>query len=177
MKNLKAEDLRGGQAIVEFVVGLIALLTLLTMVFQGVVLTKEHTDAMVEARAEAGTRAISALSGLSSPDYISEVDAGEDWRQYTQDDVKLGGSHMALDRDIIDRTVVNSSDWSIIESSPRSKFNELRSMVSPVDAYGLVSGEASRTVTLSEAFRMLIWDKESITIDVNVWMTHTDDIY
>ncbi len=162
---------------IEFVVGLVGLLILLTMVFQGVVLTKQHTDAMTEARAQAGANAISALSGINSPDYISEVDSGADRKKYTEDDIKITASSLSLQRDIVERTVANSSDWDIIGASPRSSFNYIKNVVSPVDAYGLVSGASRKSVTLSEAFKSLIWNKDSIDIDVEVWMTHTDDIY
>jgi hypothetical protein len=162
---------------IEFVIGIVALLILLTMVFQGVVLTKQHADAMTEARSEAGSRAISALSGINSPIYVSSVDSGSDWKKYTADDIKIAGNSMALENDVVDKTVVNSSDWNLIGSAPRSKFNEIRTVVSPVDAYGLVCGESTKTVVLSEAFKSLIWNKDSITIDVEVWMTQTDDIY
>jgi hypothetical protein len=176
MKN-KRDNLKYGQAMIEFVIGLVGLLILLTMVFQGVVLTKEHTDAMTEARAEAGANAISALSGINSPDYVSEVDSGSDWKKYTEDDIKITASSFSLQNDIVERSVVNSSDWDIIGASPRSSFNYIKNVVSPVDAYGLVSGASRKSVTLSEAFKNLIWNKDSIDIDVEVWMTHTDDIY
>jgi hypothetical protein len=176
MKN-KNKNLRAGQAMVEFVIGLIGLLIILTMIFQGVVLTKEHTDAMTEARAEAGANAISSLAGINSPTYISEVDSGSDWKQYTEDDIKISAGSFSLQNDIVDKTVVNSSDWDIIGSAPRNSFNQIQNVISPVDAYGLVSGKSSKSVTLSAAFRSLILDKDSIDIDVEVWMTHTDDIY
>ena len=174
---MKIKKTKSGQAMIEFVTGIIALLILLTMVFQGVVLTKQHADAMTEARTIAGSRAISSLAGINSPTYVSSVDSGTDWKKYTADDIKIGGNSMSVENDVIDKTVVNSSDWNIIGSAPRTKFNEIRTIVSPVDAYGLVCGESTKTVTLSEAFKSLIWNKDSITIDVEVWMTHTDDIY
>jgi hypothetical protein len=176
MKN-KNKNLIAGQAMVEFVIGLIGLLIVLTMIFQGVVLTKEHTDAMTEARAEAGANAISSLSGISSPIYVSEVNSGFDGDQYTEDDIKIAASSLTMQNDVVDKTVVNSSDWDIIGSAPRNSFNQIQNAISPVDAYGLVSGDSSKTVTLSEAFRSLILNKDSIDIYVEVWMTHTDDIY
>jgi len=162
---------------IEIMVGLIALLVLIAGLLQVASLTKAQTDTMVEAREEAGRRSLSDTSLSAPPEYIQKIDAGADGRTYSYDDTKTRASGARFHDTITARTVSDQSQWDILEESENKSFSELNNAGSPISTFGLLNGNASRTITLRPAVRSLIYRAEEIEIESDVWSTWTKGIY
>jgi hypothetical protein len=166
-----------GQAMIEVMVGLVALIVLIAGLLQVASLTRARTDAMAAAREEAGGLALLDYPVSDIPDYIGEIDAGADGRTYSYDDERSGANAGAFDAIIVDRTVSDSSEWDVLEELPNSPFSDLHGAMMPAAAFGLVKGDASETVTLLPAVRSLLYQANEINIECDVWMTWTRGIY
>lgn len=82
---------RSGQAMVEFVVGLIALLAAAVAVLAVAELTRADTDAMAEAQERAAEASMG--NGVASDfPILADVDPGPDGRALTKDDRPVSGS-------------------------------------------------------------------------------------
>jgi hypothetical protein len=172
----------GGQAMVEFLVGLVAVISLLAGLLQIVTLTRTHLDAMVAARAEAGGFAILDQNLLFDPDYIRDWDAGPDARRHTRDDdpdlsVRVG----EFKGTIVNRAGRNPNvaprDWELIESLPDPRLGQMRDSDDPDTLFGLVKGHGGGRVALTNAVRHLLYRAEYIDVDADVWLTRTGGVY
>ena len=168
---------REGQAIVEFVVGLVAVLVLLAGLLQVASLTKTHTDTMVQARRLAAELAMVDLDTASSPDYIRLWRDGQDSRSYTRDDQHSDADPGAFRDRLAARAAARSADWDIINSISGNDFTPLHGAAAPASLFGLVQGADTRSVDLLPAFQHLIYDAPSIDVRCEVWMTRTRGLY
>ena len=166
-----------GQAMIEVMVGLIALLVLVAGLLQVASLTKAQTDTMVEAREEAGRRAFGDLTLSESPEYIASIEVGDDGRTYSLDDTTTPASGGRFHRDITSKTVSDQSEWAILEELPDQSFPSLNNAGTPISTFGLLKGSSSSTIQLRPAVRSLIYRAESIEIESDVWSTWTRGIY
>ena len=92
-----------GQAMIEFIAGLVAVLVLFAGLLQVVSLTQARTEALVSARREAGARSMSASAARLSPDYIRHILEGPDAKRYSADDMKTPANPARLRSTIINR--------------------------------------------------------------------------
>ncbi len=166
-----------GQAMIEVIIGLVAVLVLVSGLLQVATLTKNHTDAMVEARREAGQRAVDLFGGSDSAEYIRDWETGADTKRYTRDDEFTGGSQGAFVGTIVDKAGRAQGDWDIIARTPHQGMTELRSGAQPSETFGLVRGRATRDVQLLPAVRSLLYRADSIDVESEVWMTWCTGIY
>ncbi len=166
-----------GQAMIELIIGLVAVLVLVSGLLQVASLTKNHTDAMVEARGEAGRKAVDLFGGAESGDYIKDWEAGADGKRYTRDDDFTGGSRGAFVGTIVDKAGRSQEDWDIITRTPHKGMAELRSGAEPTETFGLLHGEARRDVVLLPAVRSLLYRADSIDVESEAWMTWCTGIY
>jgi hypothetical protein len=172
-----ARSSRSGQAIVEFIVGLVAVLVLFAGLLQVATLTKKHTDTMVEARRLAAERAMTDLDAASNPDYISNWKPGTDRKPYTRDDIHSPADPGSFDSRIVDRAAEDALGWSIIDFIPRNPLADMHGSGTPASEFGLVSGSDTRTVDLLPAVQDLIYDRPRINVRCTVWMTQTKGLY
>ena len=166
-----------GQAMIEVMVGLVALIVLISGLLQVASLTRARTDAMAAAREEAGGLALLDAPVSDLPDYIYAIDAGADGRTYSYDDESSSANAAAFDATIVNRVVSNSSEWAVLDALPNSPFSDLHSSLTPAAAFGLVKGDASETVTLLPAVRSLLYRADEVDIECDVWMTWMRGIY
>ena len=166
-----------GQAMIEVMVGLVALIVLISGLLQVASLTRARTDAMATAREEAGGQALLDSPITDFPDYIYQISVGDDERSYSYDDETSHANAGDFDSIIMDRTVSDSEEWEILEQVPNSTFYDLHGSLTPAAAFGLVKGDASETVTLLPAVRSLLYRENEIDVECNVWMTWTRGIY
>jgi len=178
---MKADCRRGGQAMVEFVVGLVALLALFAGLLQLAALTRAHTDAMAAAREQAGERALldtePAPIVAGTPDYIRDWNPGPDRRSYSRDDRFTGGNQAFFDRVIVERAADGPSGWSILDSLPENRLTGLHCNPNPVARFGLVRGRERAGVPMISAAQELLYHAREIEIEANVWMTWMKGIY
>ena len=172
---------RSGQAMVEFIVGLVAVMALLAGLLQVASLGKAHTDSMVEARREAADLAMMDLGDgtvvLSDPDYIQEWNVGPDGRHHSRDDTWTEANAGEFNERIVDRAAADPEGWSILGDVPNNPIGQLHGNWDAVAALGLVHGHDERPVPLLPAVRSLLYRADSVDVECDVWLTWTKGIY
>ena len=168
---------KAGQAVVEFVVGLVVVLVLLAGMLQLAALTKAQTDTMVEARRRAGEEAVDVNVPMDDPEFIRDWEAGADGFRHTADDAYSSGDAIDFQAVVVEHAVDDPDDWRVLDEAQTTHVSDLHRGVNPVDFFGLLRESSSETVELMPAVRELIYDKDSITVRSDVWMTWTKGIY
>ncbi len=166
-----------GQAMIEVMAGLVALIVLIAGLLQVASLTRAQTNTMVKARREAGNLALLDLPFSEFPDYIRDIQVGPDGRSYSQDDTTTYAFPSDFNRDITELVTEQSSDWDVIDALPNSPLSSLHNANTPATEFGLLKGDASETITLLPAVRDLLYRADEITVESEVWMTWTRGIY
>jgi hypothetical protein len=166
-----------GQAMIEVMAGLVALIVLIAGLLQVASLTRAQTDAMVEARQEAGTLALLEEPFSEFPDYIQDIQVGPDGRSYSHDDTTTDALPSEFNQDITERVTEQPSDWDVIDALPNSPLSSLHNAFTPATEFGLLKGDASETITLLPAVINLLYSADEITVESDVWMTWTRGIY
>lgn len=182
MKNgEQARGSLGGQAIVEFVIGLVAVLALLAGLFQIASLIKSHTDVMVEARRQAGELANTDLDPgqvlLSDAQYIRDWQESGDGKRYTRDDSSTPADAAAFAARFTGKAVPDAAAWSVLGQAPGDRLSALNGAPNPSPFFGLVEGYCSTNVPLLPAARHLFYAAESVDVQCKVWMTWTKGMY
>ena len=163
-----------GQALIELVVGLVAIMVLAAVILQLGQLQRAHTEALLEARALAGENALAEdfVMVLPGPEYIRDWDVGGDERAYSRDDTPITGSAGILGDDILSQAQPQLLE-TYAPGNPISEYSDSASM----DAYALVQGQSqSDSVPLLPIIQRLIYDTDSITMDASVWLTWTEGL-
>ncbi|MBU0679440.1 MAG: pilus assembly protein [Verrucomicrobia bacterium] len=178
-KNLKPEwkrHRRAGAAMVEFVVGIVAVLVLFMGLLQIAQLARKRTRAMLEAQAEAGMYSMSdeLIIALPGPQHIYDWDPGSDERPYSEDDSPILGSSAMINADIIRHA--RPDDLETYAGGNR--ISSLYHAPDFVTEIGLVHGEAkSENIPLYPIIQHLVYRDESIRFEEDVWLTWTKGIY
>lgn len=162
---------------IEFIVGLVALLVLFAGLLQVVSLTQARTEAQVSARRQAGLRAMTTSANRMTPDYIRYWTTGPDQSRYSADDVNTPASPSRLRSVVIDRTASDPSEWTVVDAVPNNAFSDLHANPNPISDFGFLRGTDSRRVDLIPTIRDLVYDADSITVEAEVWMPWTRGIY
>jgi hypothetical protein len=184
--NLNPES---GQALAEFVVGLIALLVLAACLRIGSSMITAHSDAMTTARNEAAAASALDANTLSDAKYIHDVTAGRDaaWfashnipvkGQYTKDDESTTAAGSEFSDLIVNKTATADSDWDIMNQVPNNRIPPLRGGGNPSASFGLVKGSDKRSIAIDQvpAIR-LFYNTRTLEVECNVWMTQLNGIY
>lgn len=172
---------KSGQALVEFLVGIIAVLVLFAGLLQLSSLNKTHTDTMVAARREAGERAMLNLGNqmdiLTNPDYILDWEEGPDTSRHSHDDVSTSADPSLFQNEIMDNAVADPAHWNILDQLPGNDLSALRNSLTPSAEFGLVRGHDEETIALLPAVQHLLYSASSINVETEVWMTWTQGMY
>ena len=175
---MKGIEHRRGQAIVEFVIGLVVVLVLLSGLLQIASLAMTHTHTMVAARLQAAQLAMMDADVVSSPAHILGWEAGPDLKTYTRDDYTTTQiDPSGFNNVIVENAAENPAGWNLINLAPTNRISELRGNGTPVAQFGLVKGSDQQSVPLLPAFQHLIYASPSINVKCDVWMTHTKGLY
>lgn len=179
-----------GQALVEFLVGLVVVLALFAGLLQILHLAKTQTETMVEARRKAGELAMLDLGPgetlLSSAAYIRDVRPGLDTEPYTPDDDRSDKADAgAFNLTIVERAAPGApgsseheAAWqTVLGNVPEQSLTTLRGQPNPSAMFGLVQGRETKTVELIPAFRSLIYRADRIEMKSEAWMTWTKGLY
>jgi len=176
--SLRSSSSKSGQALAEFVIGLIAVLTLAACLRVGSYMITAHSDAMAKARSEAAESASLGVDTLSDAKYIHEVTDGKDQRQYTKDDkfTTAGGSE--FNSIILGRTVSAQSDWDVLDQAPNNRISKLNGNMNPSTAFGLVVGSDKKTVPIDQVPAVrFFYNAKTMEVECNVWMTQINGLY
>jgi len=177
------QKLKHGQALVEVMVGIVVVMVLVSAILQIALMSKTHTDVMVQARKEAGEIAMFDLAPgmnlLANPDYIKDWYEGDDGRRLSKDDEYDTGDIGSFQSIIVNSSVHDPSGWDTIDSAPDNRLSLLHSDPMVVNSIGLVKGTASDTLSLSllPSFRHLIYRADSVELEATAWMTLCKGVY
>ena len=163
---------RSGQAITEFVVGIIAVLVITACLVQIGVMSKIHTDVMSSAREKAGYLAIAPPLLPPAADYLAKWDNGADKVNYSVDDASSPGDI----GDFKARMVAYAHPADLESKVGPNKISNLDGI--PLGVMdGLVEGHDSETVPLLPAVKDLVYAADWIKVESVVWMTSGVGLY
>lgn len=173
---MKTSSHKSGQALIEFVVGLVAILVVFAVLIQIGRIAKEHTQALLGARERAGEFALSEehTTLMPGPMYIQDWSEGGDGTRYSRDDRIRGGDAEAVP----DHVAVHARPEELASWVGENDLTELYRTELPVGSFGLVHGRyESDPIELYSVIRNLIYDADSISVDADVYMVWTRGLY
>ncbi|MEI7436247.1 MAG: hypothetical protein WCL16_05525 [bacterium] len=156
-----------GQAILELVVGLVAMLVIIAGLLQIGGLNRLHTRAMIQARSEAAEH---MLSGATSTDahYILDCTPGNDLRRYTRDDGFAPASSVNLQNHLL--------DYAQLELLQNARPNNPIVNLAANPDFGLVHGQMTYTTNLFPIVRDLIYNANFIDVHADAFMTEIEGL-
>jgi len=161
---------KNGQAVVEFVVGIVAVVILVAGMVQLGLLAKAHSDAMTEARKSAAKKAVDD-DIEASPDYVGSVQDGPDKFNYSADDEFPDGNKSDLQSKLLVYANPNDLQDYLGDNALTSVYNDPAKVMN-----GFVKGNSSKTVSLLTAIQNMITGTGSFDVKSEVWMVSIGDI-
>lgn len=160
-----------GQAIIEFVVGLVGLLVLIAAILQMGYLSFEHNQTMLEAREKTGRLSIGATygSGDGLPEAIYDWNAGNDEQRYTRDDYPTTMRTPSEHFQEISQYAHPEELQSLVGTSA---LNHITSSNTYTAALGLCTAkERSNSTPLFPIIRQLVYNNDHIEVETETAMT------
>ena len=158
---------------VELIVGLVTLLVL----FGGILvlgrLSRAQTQAMMEARHEAGNEAMADTAPFSGPLYIQARTVGGDGATYSRDD----GTTLADVSDLQARIVDYGKPDDLDKVVPGNRVSGLEKTAFPYLMFGFTHGEQSQTIQNIPIVRDALYRADTIEVKGEAWLTWTKGIY
>ncbi len=161
---------RAGQAMVEFVIAILAVVIIVAGFFQLMEIVGERGNILRSIRGEAGKKALSPGRLTERPDYIREWKEGDDEFRHTADDESVRGSiSVTLGGGVVEHSVSGSGGWTYLDGVVNSDFASLRGGLSAT-ALGLVHEKKTEKIYLMPAMRDWIVGKEYVLVGSELWM-------
>lgn len=168
---------RNGQAAVEFIIGLLVLVTILAGGIQYLYVANAHRSITTTLRAEAGERALRNDILVDIPPFLRDWKAGRDTIRHTDDDTAVTGSGVTLGA-IARRSARQPADWERLTPLPQANpMATMRASPMPMVAMALVKAERSERVVVDPAVRELIYDRPTVTVRHTVWLPLLGGLY
>ena len=159
-----------GQAMVEFVIAILAIVIVVAGFFQLMEIVGVRGDIFRSIRGEAGKKALSPSRLLDRPDYIREWREGDDEFRHTADDESETGSiSVTLGSGVVEHSVTDSGDWTLLDEAVNSDLAELRGGLSAA-ALGLIREKETEKIELMPAMRNWIIGKDYVVVGSELWM-------
>jgi hypothetical protein len=163
---------RSGQALVEFVVGMVGLLVLVAFVIQVGRIAMAHTEARIEARRQAAGLAMleTYTTPAPMPRFIRDWQEGRDGARYSVDDTALSEDPGRLS----DGITGYARPEQLRVQLPGNAISTLDSSGYPMLHIGLVRGhDHADRVEWMPLLRRLLVDDRAIQMEAEVYMTWT----
>ncbi|MCL1920896.1 MAG: hypothetical protein FWG50_07430 [Kiritimatiellaeota bacterium] len=169
-----------GQAAVEFCIGLIALMLLVTGMIHVSKMARASLGILGEIRAEAGEMAMLSTLG-TAPEAISDWDSGADKIRHTADDKpRLNATaSMGIMDAVVRNSVGASDDWMYVNDVTRLP-------VSMVQLHGMMglsvflSGtqeDDTLRIKVDPFIRQLLFDAQEVNVKEEVWMPQMGGLF
>lgn len=165
---------RSGQAMVEMIVGLVALLVVFAGIVQLSILGFEQSLTLLNARAKAGQYALADVYSVETPGprFIQDWDAGDDTSRHSVDDVATAADPTMAARILTDPSHPNRLNGYL----PDNEISQLANS-SLLAGFDLVTArERSDTILLLPAVRHLLYDSDSIRLEADACLSWTKGI-
>lgn len=174
IENWKSKMRSRGQAMVEFMIGLVAALVLLAGLIQIGQLMHAHTRTMIAARANAGRLAIARTPPLSEiASFISDWVPGPDRRQHTHDDIALINTNAAK----LPGELVGTAHLEQLPDAPINALSMLQTSPNPINDFFLVKGKASESVHILPIIRRLVYTHSTLEVESDTWLVWMEGLY
>lgn len=167
--NRKSEIRSRGQAMVEFMVGLVVALVLLAGLIQIGKMAHIHTRTMITARAQAGQLALAANFQSEISPLISDWSPGPDQRRYTRDDVVLSSTNTST----LPVTIGGSAQLDSVSNGATMRTE----IYNTTGGFFLVKGEASESVPILSIIQRLVYPHPTLEVESDAWLVWTEGIY
>jgi len=164
---------RDGQAVVELVVALVVILVLLAGIIQVGWLGVHQSRAMMEARRQAGVKAMMPVSSFAAPRFIRSCTVGADGIAYSRDDDFVPDNPAVVSDGIVSYAHPTQLDGI----RPDNPVSAISKSVLPEAMFGLVQGEQKDRIALVPVIRDLIYRADEIEVRGSAWMTWMKGIY
>ena len=159
---------------IELGVAIFLLLIVLTGILHVSRLARTSLFLQSVLREEAGSRAMDDGATSESADYISDWKEGADGLRYTSDDIPVlnSGGLSSTFMSLIDNSVNTGNDWQYVTDETRLPSSMIQLHNNPM--LGTVvemTHEKERIyVPVESVIRELVYDKDEIPIEEEVWM-------
>lgn len=164
---------RSGQAMVELVVGLVALLAVFVGILQIGRLAAERNRTLAEARGRAGVYAFGAThwSDLPGAQLIRDWDRGNDERSHSRDDRAIAGSSLPF---VEITSHAKPADLAArVPDNPISPMNTAAALGDLLLVRGRVRSDE---IPLLPVVRHLLYDADHIRFDESAWLVWCEDL-
>ena len=164
-----------GQALIETLLALVALMAIAAALVQLSRLGRARTEALMEARREAGQNALSDTYAQPNPapTFIYNWDVGGDERTHSADDTARNALSQTVDSGLL--APAHPDDLSA--RLPGNALSALQGLRPVVSGFDLVHGRVqSDRIELLPVVRHLLYDAEEIRITSDAWLTWTREI-
>lgn len=168
---------RAGQAMIEFIIGLMVVVLLFAGMLQFIDIASAHSETLSEARAIAGDLSLNGSPISGTPEYMLDWEEGPDEMRHTSDDEPVLGSLSGTQRGILDLSVPDPGDWPELDERVNNDISELRAGTLPMALFGFVQGEESVSIPLWAAMRQWVYSDESVEVRAEVWLPRAGGLY
>ena len=174
--NQSKKNSKRGQAMIEFVIGIIVVIVVFGSFIQIGLLTNERMDAYAEATHEAASISAwqSADPTQAAEPYVLATSIGNDEQWYSADDRQVGGSGDEVINGIV-RHGLTSQLTTHLDDNP---FTDIRGGNDLNAEFGMIRGEENRIgIPLLPVVRRLVYGDDRIDINEEVITIETRGIY
>lgn len=179
-KRMPEDDSRmsAGQAMIEFISGILLLMLLAAGFIHIVKMTRTSLFLHSVLRGNAGLSAMQNVLS-ASPDAISDWNPGPDQVRYTADDTSIGNSASTVLSVMTDTSVRQPEDWRHVTTQSQLPVSMVRLHDSMLTATLLGCAHAQETlhVPVDPVIRSLVYDKDEVAIKEEVWMPLMGGLY
>ena len=176
-QQFRAKWSKQGQALVELIVSLVAIVVLFAAIIQVARFAIVEHETSTEARRVAGQRALSPIIQQTAPDFIDAWYEGPDARQHSRDDLFTDGDAAGFRQTVVESGAAAPSEWSYLDQGRSHPLRQLRNAPDPANAMGMVYARESDWVELLPGVRHLLYRADTIEIESEVWLSSTKNLY
>ena len=181
MKLKNNRDAHAGQASIELAVAIVLLLIIVTGLLHVNRMARTSLYLHSVLRGEAGTDAMHSGAVAQGADYISDWQAGADTLRHTADDraIRDSGNLSATFLSLVNHSVASADDWIYLSAQTRLPSSMIRLHDTPmIHSVIEMTHEKERLyVPVEPVIQRLVYDKEEIPIEEEVWMPLMGGLY
>lgn len=164
-----------GQALIELMAGLIVIMVLLSGFALVAVLTDAHNKTIVSAQLGVSESAMmDEYDPVFDSVYLSGWGTGPDNKSYTRDDVPVWPADPG---EYVDRITRYAHPENLNAILPDNPVSQIAANEELARQFRLVTGYSLQTVPALPVVRHLFYDRSSISVRSQLWMTWLKDLY
>ena len=163
-----------GQASIELAVSLVLMLIILTGILHVSRMARTSLFLHSVLRGKAGVEAMNPWATSATADYIANWEAGADGIKYTADDkpVKNSANVSMTISALTGHSVDSSDDWQYVSDNTHLPVSmiQLHNFTFISTAVELTHQKERLYVPVESVIRQLVYDKDEVAIEEEVWM-------